>query len=41
VQPPLGDGVAQGRLAGEVAVDAAVADAELARDVDDVVLPGP
>ena len=34
-EPALGDGVAQRRLAGEVPVDAAVADAERAGDVDD------
>ena len=41
VQPALGDGVAQRRLAGEVAVDAPVADPELAGDVDDRRLRGP
>ena len=37
-EPALGDGVAQRRLAGEVPVDAAVADPERAGDVDDVRL---
>ena len=37
-EPALGDGVAKRRLAREVAVDAAVADAERAGDVDDVRL---
>ena len=35
-EPAFGDGVAECGLAGEVAVDAAVADAEGAGDVDDV-----
>jgi hypothetical protein len=40
-EPALGDGVTQRGLASEVAVDAAVADAESAGDVDDVRLGRP